>query len=905
MMLSLVPMDVFGRTASAAVVPPAPVVWQPGSPTNIVDRTFSVWVPANEYLGEWQRMIADVPTGAALGIGQHELSAASVVVTLESRNDNSRVEFRHLTGGTEVNSIRIRHSQDSGAGAPESGLTTQGTSVNRNNAGTAARRGEIGLERTSVQAINTATGGFWVDFDVRLQGYTGDNNDPQARFTLDLVILTQGGGTASHHYHPVSIRLASGPLTTVLGEAGVSIAMDSTVFIDHVNWSSAQNVSNITFTERREGELSRGNEVLRRRHVYLEAPVGYVWTMSTVNAELRGAFTHVNWTGITVDVIDNPPVRRNGIDYSVARITLPAFMVTRQAGTAGIGFGTITLTGLQMRPEAPNNIPIIIEGPKFGRIALLDTAGLTDWSPAGAWTRENVEMINQNVSGVIITTTVTSEATLRSGTRLAQVGGANEARNWNSATLRIAERGRGTFLPRFSFETQILTPGITVDAAQWRLVWADDFTEVAGWTNVQAHHISQNGRTVIFSIDNTTSRARAIAVEVRYRLHVEPNFEARFGTTDVDVQVLGVSAPHQAYVTRDEVRTIARVWDPITLSGFAPSFNVGAGVMAVAIDQELGDVTMTETRAGALTQDSFVDVFLVATLGGEIETAAISWGQSWFFRTNITGFLQGTNGLRLQPVGATPSNELPANVTNGFRFRVTRPSTGAPGSVTFEQNLLTGSMMNHPEIRFVLAVAGPAVTQNAFTPAAATPTNLLIPMPYTVIIGEAVQEDQGLGDQGPVIGGPGTTNQPGGNQPGNNQPLRQPAQFYVPQGQHRDNAPVFHFQNGSWFVQLRAIAGIINDFTGGPIENDVIWHEATASADITIRTQGNGTATITVTENSHVATYRTAGGASETRTITPPFIVPEHGRMYVPLSMLLTQFGWEISPPENGTFAVR
>jgi hypothetical protein len=840
-------------------------------------------------------MVADTPTGAALGV--HTISAASIAVTLTSRNDNSRVQFRNVTSGAVAHSIRIRHSDD--FGSVPSGLTTASDSVIRNNTGTAARRAEIGLSRTAGQQINTATGGFWVDFDVRIEGYGGSNENPQAAFTLDLVILTQGGGVNDHHYHPVTIRLAAGNLTTVLGDAGVSIDMGSTVFIDHVNWSSPQNVSNITFTERRAGELSNGNQPLARRMLHLEAPVGYEWTMgSTVGVQFRGAFVHSDTTASVVIV----PVNRNGIIYSVAQITLPAGNVTRQTGLAGIGFGSFNITGLSMRPEAPNNIPIIIEGPKHGRIALLGGAShVTDWTPAGAWTRENVEMINQNISGVIITSTVGSEATLRSGTRLAPVGGANEARNWNSATLRIAERGRGTFLPRFSFETQILTPGVTVNAAQWRLVWADNFEEVAGWTSVEAHQISQNGRTVIFSIDNTTSRARAIAVEVRYRLHVEPNFAARHGNTDVDVQILGVSAPHQAYVTRDEIRTIARIWDPISLSGNAPSFNVGAGVMAVAVNQELGDVTITETREGALLQDSFIDVFLVATLGGFIETAALTWGQSWFFRTNTTGFLQGTNNLRLQPVGATPSSDLPANVSNGFRFRVIRPSSGGAGSVTFTDNFLTGSMMNHPEIQFVLSVAGPAVTQNAFVAADATPVNLLIPMPYTVIIGEAVQADQGFGDPGPVTGGgtPGGTTG-GGTTGGNNLPA--PLAFVGGRNEERNGAPLFttHESVSGLLMQIGEFTGLVNNAQGFTIDNPATLNGRTAV--IQVWTKAGGIGVLRVNIDTGEGTYQFDGGTPVSIPTQPPVIIG--GRLFIPLSTISDTFGYAVMQ-DNGSFVIR
>lgn len=671
---------------------------------------------------------------------------------------------------------------------PEAGTTTPGA---------------VGITLTGGSPGNIDRGGFdWrMNHPARpVQGPTPTGlQGLELQITLPLMNINSSEVTVAVRDQAGRTLVPAQPLFDVAQavDFGVNFAFGG---VHHFGDWGGVSLAHLTLTERGRGSFDTG--LGGTFWLTLRAPDHYNWAPIPIGDM---AISSPNYSRVDLDIVDQEVVGRD------LRIQIdPGEYAT---GPLGQRIGQLRISGLRLNPTIDAlptgniSLPYVWVGPAGNR-------------EVGRWRATGVHVATRGIRdlGLEISGAV---PTLYSGQRA----------GWDttSSVIQLATAAPGSFITNPTVVVDLNQPGVAITGVQWR--WARVGTDQPGWGGYAHGDQAATGNT---GRGQWTGGADAWQLVGAGNWHMTPGM-ARFDVPRIathnvhhnavlqfrlqlnvvagfvfehDLDVIDATVTvHGTRDRIDETVTIANIKDPITISADEPVAVTPVGdVLGFIPPTRVADVTIEETAFGRLRAGDFIYVYAVPTIGG---TAAhfhpsIAFGDLGFV-TSMTPTITGGD-LRLSrgtpvPVGVqyrpfTENPNLPL-----YRFRVDRASntTTGPSTITFTNNVISGSVWNVPGMEFTFVVAGNALDRNT-----GAGVSLARPTPYHAVIGYV---------PGDHPGAPGDAEE----EPGDVEPdpiLTVPTVEVERDAVNTVGGPVFVELNGQTWVNLR---GLVENIPGGTV----------------------------------------------------------------------------------------
>lgn len=858
MMFALVPMNVFGSPINATV-------FNQHIRLNDNDTAREVFTDITVHFTLTHDMLA-VTDAALTTIGG---IAGQAPMTL-------RVQGVAEAGATEISNIRLS-SIDPATGLPATVISTGGDLV-----GTTTNRNAVALDRAALlpfvgQRVMLQFDGAAVHrgatFEVFVDRATSFNTALETYVVTPLRVIDP-----AYIARPVAAQggfsfTAGGPNHLRQFPTGTYSPQDG------------HNIAQLRITERQAGNFTTQDYWLVR----LEAPAGYRFFLNSPSLSLNNVYASaasdalVPVNGFMLRNLDNV----SGINENDPRWNRVVTFEVSSADFVGDrvlpgGAGQLNINGLRLVPQVgqvvfARDLPVRV-----------DVSGTNTTPGSGTFLGQRVTAEHfygspvpavQSLVGIQIA--VAEAVNVRTGV---------EAGVW-TAPITIYEMGVNTFLDAISLTVTIDNPDVVITGARFHAHNQGNREGGRAAANtprrrayVEDWNINAAGNRADFTVetrwDGNLGNRRAVEIELQ--LASVANHVGRDVPSQVLVNVSGVVS-NDGQLNHVRSAHVANLFDPIELSATAPAnIPFGIHVIDVAMNNQLADVTLTETAAGRLAQGSEIDVFLVPTFNGVPLNLAVGIGGNQGMVFNTTRFLEGDNNLRLRAAAGAAgqiTTGLPEYAIGGIRFIVERASTGGPGSVTFTNNTLFGPMWNMPGIAFEFVVGGRAVSEHPYIQ---TPGNTLpvVPMPYSVIVAQ-------LYDMAPPVGDD-TRRPEGEGGPGTGPVVTAPevyhASFFA-NALNENGVRAITTRGGEQFISLRFFADFA--LVGG----NVNWVRQTQTGMIAGDDAQGRLVTMEVTYNTPGARV-TIGGETENRSLPTMFV--ENETFYVPISAIQHIFGFSL-----------
>jgi hypothetical protein len=544
------------------------------------------------------------------------------------------------------------------------------------------------------------------------------------------------------------------PATPIVLQTGqqpaVSFHMGSAVAFGEFG---AVTVPNLTIREVRRGSFAAGATVGSEGPLFgvdglntnawgvvqlrLLAPAGYLWGGA---ASIRGT----NGTFPSAEVTDQGPA-----DYFIYGRHAKVVTVhsgPRAGGLAGVPVGEFAIGGLTLIPtqEAAQAATLNIDA-AFGRLAgTTPTTYAWTHRNAGAMSRysaDNLRVGERSVPGFTITTVGDTLATAWAGT----------GTGFNTNAINIISDAPGTWLTSVPVTVEVNHPGVEIFEVRWQYRAAHESFDQWGsfTTHRQGANPTANGtvvtptmaRIVPTNVVNATANRRLF---IQLALRVNPEFAVDLSEVMATVTVIGL-------VNRTVTVPVSQIKYPVSVEASSVvTLPIHGDVLGFIPPTVLPNVTVTETEAGRLGTNSWIYVAVVPTVDGKILTDPLSqlnFSTNLNIRANVTGSLSLRNGERVNNFNQSGATNFP-NVPV-YRFFIERASSGTPSTITFTANTLSGPFFNVPGVEFNFVVGGNALT-HAVRPVApvgyVAPADIgqsrfdVSPMPFSAVVAQFAGE---------------------------------------------------------------------------------------------------------------------------------------------------------------------
>ncbi|MCL2604235.1 MAG: hypothetical protein FWD90_07135 [Defluviitaleaceae bacterium] len=716
MMLSLVPMNVFGAPAvniTATTVASGAQVVEPADGINLAAGVTGV-------------VRFEVPLSSFIGVtNQAAWNAMSLTATLGSRGGNSDTTGTLASGiniyiDGLVNNLGQAVSIPGGDSLP---VVANSSSLRANAPATAmipmTTGAGVTLNGTTLASLAITPGGVNVQFRVEVTNVR--NGDATIAIGINGL---PGSGLNTPLLGATRLVTRIAPVTGLDKDARnftVGAVSNPPRLQNREHPQGGQAVANITINERTvrtTGELTPA-----AFRVTLEAPRGYVWHQNP--SVVLGSASDMNgWAGLNTGSWSGV-----GTDTIAATITIGS----RAAGPLAIRPGFVRIEGLQLRPLETHTL----------RAENL-RATIKIATTAGANLLHDVTEVDRIVAVQEIRRTE-----ITAGTPLViQSGVLSNDIDWDeddmakTAVITITEGGRNS-LADAPVMVQMLTPGVTIRDVRLRFTQGDDNeyedNDDKGWNRIPGADITNNMAIVRNPVGSSNNRGMARTAQIQMILQVPPGF----GGTDVEALV--------TVMTHEDAQTerlpIATIVDPIELDvdevREIPIRDNAEFTFLPA--RRLGSVTVTPRNADVFDVDDTFYVFLRAVDAEGNAFTLPQLGITWTVEAVANGALFEINeGQLLVPTASTTLGSvaqlnamLPHRIA-GWLFEVNRIGTAVP-SITFHSTL-TGTMINEPGIQFEFVVLGSAVQEHNASNIGTTVVPLSQRIPYRAVVGQLVGE---------------------------------------------------------------------------------------------------------------------------------------------------------------------
>jgi len=680
MMLSLLPMNVFGR---GTVTPDA----QAGEAIDGI----TAWIELPQLRGA-------VTTGGSF----------TARVQLTDDWNHAALTFSNPAVGSEL----VLPVDISAAGAGLDNASDWEVVFFRN----AARWGTISIEFAGDEIPMSATGLLGIEIPVEAPGWMGGANP-----------------RISIHNAARGYLLTETRLILATGEVGVDFIVGDAVTFGEFGTVRVPNITlrestRYSFMVGPDGTWTGEGPIFgwggtTTKQLRLLAPFGYTWVApySTNFAEA----SNYTFQGATAYRVSTPGVAPQPEWTEAGRnvLILDVESGPRGLGVAGAAVGEFRLTGLYLAPlenaPATGELRIDIE---LGVVA--NPGNLPSPAPTRAFTplhvyRAEGEGANQFrlMNHLVATrqpsafdiTTVGTLPTVMTGT----------GTGFNTATIDIMSVAPRTWLEGNAAPVTIEVnhPGVEIYQVRFRVRnpgqgvdWNDNYTltitqgDIPDGSNIVTPTMARftpitPGHPGAF---NATANRR---VYVQLAVRVNPELAGNLDTINATVSVIGL-------VNQTVTLPIATVSAPVTVSAATVAdIRIAGDVLGLGFipPTNLANVVVTEAAAGVLETNRWIYVAVVPTIDGVIYADPISmltFNTNLNIRPHITGDLSLRNGERV-----TVFNNALVGFPNVpvFRFFVERESSTA-STITFTANTIAGPFFNVPGVEFNFIVGGSALS---------------------------------------------------------------------------------------------------------------------------------------------------------------------------------------------------